>query len=234
MSLVLYGFPVSQPCRAVDWFIAKNKIPGVQQVTKNIMKGELYAPDYAAINPHQTIPALRIDDKETLTEGAAIMLYLSNKNGRKDQPEADSFEHIRMMEALIFHDGMGRLVTKKFFRPIVLPKFANLTGASLSKAKKDAAEGVEELNWTLKILDERLAKNGGFCAGATFTLADYLLAAELTQLEILKVAWPEGFSMDGYENITKFLEHIKGIEGYAAFVAPLAMVKGAMDAPWAE
>eukprot|EP01084_Bolivina_argentea_P055926 102428_1 len=233
-SQVLYSFPISQPCRAVDWFIAKNKIPDVKVEIKDIMKGELYSPEYTEVTPHQCIPALRIDDKETLIEGGAIMLYLSNKNGKVGQPDADSFEYARMMEALIFHDSMGRLVSKKFFRNIVIPKFMNPKEATLAKAKVAAAEGVEELNWALKVLDARLAKNGGFSAGPTFTLPDYLLAAELTQLEVVKVAWPEGFSMDAHKNIAKFLETIKSIDGYQAFVGPLAKVQAVMDAPWAE
>lgn len=234
MSLALYMSPVSQPSRAVNWYIAKNKIEGIEIKTVDMMKGEFLSPEYTAITPFQAVPALRIDDKETLSESGAIMLYLASKNGNADLPEAGSLEYCKAFEALMYHGGTARLITTKWFRFVVLPKFMNPKEHTLAKAKAATTESQEEIKWVLNVLDTRLGKNGGFSAGSTFSLPDYLLAAELTQINVLKCAWPEGFSMDAYTNINKFLEDIKSIEGYAQFVAPLAMVQGVMDAPWAE
>ena len=69
--------------------------------------------DFTAINPKGAVPALKLDDGELLTEGAAIVQYVADKApARKLAPAAGSKEHYRLVEWLNYiatelHKGFG-------------------------------------------------------------------------------------------------------------------------------
>jgi glutathione S-transferase len=71
--------------------------------------------DYKAINPKGAVPALQLDNGEVLTEGAAIIQYLADKNpATKLAPAAGTMERYRLQEWLNYiaaeiHKGFGPL-----------------------------------------------------------------------------------------------------------------------------
>jgi glutathione S-transferase len=71
----------------------------------NIRQGGQKAPDFVAMNPNAKVPVL-IDDDLTLTESAAILVYLAEKTGRL--LPASGKGRARVFEQLFFHaSGLG-------------------------------------------------------------------------------------------------------------------------------
>jgi glutathione S-transferase len=92
--------------------------------------------DYKQINPKGSVPALELDNKEVLTEGAVIMQYIADQYpDKKLVPKNGTFERYRLQEWLNFiatdlHKGFSPLFNvaynedvKKEFRKNLTPKF---------------------------------------------------------------------------------------------------------------
>ena len=73
----LYMHPVSTASRPVRLFIAEKNIPIDEQVI-DLMTGEHYKDEFAAINPSRMVPAL-VDGDLRMTESSAILKYLASK-----------------------------------------------------------------------------------------------------------------------------------------------------------
>ena len=86
----------------------------VDGATKKTAGGE----DYTAINPKGAVPAIKLDDGQVLTEGAAIQQYIADKApGKKLAPAAGTMERYRLQETLNYiasevHKGIGQLFNK--------------------------------------------------------------------------------------------------------------------------
>merc|ERR1712146_23514 len=81
--------------------------------------------------------------------------------------------------------------------------------------------------WGFKILDDVLGKQQ-YVAANEWSLADYLVAAEVSQWGDLSPMLPPTLQLSAYPNIAKYAERIATRAGYAEFVAPwkaaLAMI----------
>lgn len=102
--------------------------------------------DYLAINPKGAVPALALDDGETLTEVAALLQYIADRaGGPLALPPVGSKERYRLLEWLNFvatelHKGFGPLWkpnTPDAYKPIVrenlAQRFAHLDDALAGK-----------------------------------------------------------------------------------------------------
>ena len=74
--------------------------------------------DYTAINPKGSVPAVKLDDGQVLTEAAAIQQYIADKAPTKKlAPAAGTPERYRLQEWLNYvasevHKGIGQLFNK--------------------------------------------------------------------------------------------------------------------------
>ncbi|MFK8021785.1 MAG: glutathione S-transferase family protein [Pseudomonadales bacterium] len=57
------------------------KLKGVEldYVDINMMKGDQFTPEYTAVNPSQTVPAILLEDGTVLSEVVAMLYYLDNE-----------------------------------------------------------------------------------------------------------------------------------------------------------
>src|SRR5262249_43598228 len=77
--------------------VAKFDLSKVDFATRKTAEGE----DYNTVNPKGKVPALRLDDGEVLTEGAAIVQYIADKQGATQlAPAAGTKERVRLQEWL--------------------------------------------------------------------------------------------------------------------------------------
>ena len=86
----------------------------IDGATKKTASGD----DYMAINPKGSVPAIKLDDGQVLTEAAAIQQYIADKSPTKKlAPPAGTPERYRLQEWLNYvasevHKGIGQLFNK--------------------------------------------------------------------------------------------------------------------------
>lgn len=96
---------------------------------------------YLQVNPKGSVPALRLDNGEVLTENAVILQYLGDRSGNTDLfPSFGDFRHYRVLEWLNFiatelHKSFSPLFkpdsgeeTKQYFRGVVASKLDYVNG----------------------------------------------------------------------------------------------------------
>jgi glutathione S-transferase len=106
MTLQLYTYDGAPNPRRVNLFLGYK---GIQIPSRqiNLREGEQFSPQYAALNPRCTVPALQLDDGTVLCDAIAICWYLES---RHPQPpllgiEPLSQAQILSWDAYIFSDA---------------------------------------------------------------------------------------------------------------------------------
>lgn len=131
---------------------------------------------------------------------------------------ADAIKAARIHEAELRHDSLARVITVECIRPFlpVLRKEQSIDVplASIAKNKGKVAEALQTLNTVLG--------RQPFIAGTFFSVADYLVACELSQLPTLgKLPVPEEVKITTYPNLVAYLERVKAHSPlYEEFLAP--------------
>jgi glutathione S-transferase len=136
--------------------------------------------DFNLVNPKGYVPALTLDNGETLTENVAVLQYIADLNpSAKLAPAAGTMERYRLVEWLGF---ISSEVHKNF-----TPMF-----------HKDAPEAAKEyaLGNLTKRLDyvQRALGSKTFVMGEQFTVADAYLYTVLSWAPFVKLdlgRWPE-------------------------------------------
>jgi len=117
--------------------------------------------DYFAVNSKGSVPALRLDSGQVLTEGPVIMQYLADQKPESQlAPKAGTIERYRLQEWLNYITSE----VHKTFSPLFNP------------AANDAvkAYAVENLGKRFDWIDKQLAGKQ-YLTGDTFTIADSYL-----------------------------------------------------------
>ena len=122
-SLRLYGIPLSQPFRAVQWMLdghdvgydLKSIMPGSKQSNGTKSK------DFVKKFPNATIPALEDSERRVvITESHAILIYLAEKYQWHDvYPGYDIRLRTKINEYLHWHHRNTREITLTLFAPLM-------------------------------------------------------------------------------------------------------------------
>lgn len=147
----------------------------MDRTTRHTESGE----NYLAVNPKGSVPALRLDDGEVLTEGAIILQYIADRKPESGlAPVAGGMERYRLAEWLNY---IATEVHKQY-SPLFNPK--------LPPEWRDNQLGV--LASRFAYLSQRLADRP-YLMGERFTVADAYLFVVLGWSPRLKVdlgPWP--------------------------------------------
>lgn len=131
----------------------------------NIRQGAQKAPDFLALNPNGKVPV--ITDREgpggapfTLSESAAILIYLGRKAG--GLIPSDAVGEARMLEWMFFHAaGLGPAFGQAgYFQKLAPEPIPAAIDRFLAEARR-----------SLRVLDGRLAQSA-YLAGDAYSLAD--------------------------------------------------------------
>lgn len=161
----------------------------------NIRQGEHKAPDFIARNANARVPVIVDHDAVggalTLSESAAILVYLAEKAGRLIPVSASG--RARVFEQLFFHaSGLG-------------PAFGN-AGYFTKFAPEPLPHAIErfrnEGNRVLGVLDGALAKQA-FVAGDELTIADIAHFGWLWRREFA------GFTFDAAPNLARWYARLE-------------------------
>lgn len=135
--------------------------------------------DFTKVNPKGYVPALKLDNGETLTEVAVLLQYIADKKPDSElAPQFGSMERYRLMEWLTFiateiHKTLGAL-----FNPNITQEWK---GFQLATFDKRCVILVEQLNGKQYLL------------GESFSIADAYLFTILSWTRLHKVdmsKWP--------------------------------------------
>ena len=144
--------------------------------------------DYLAVNPKGSVPALKLDNGEVLTEAAVIQQYIADKvPAKKLVPAAGTPERYRVQEWLNYissevHKGIGQL-----FNPAMPEDYKAAVKKSLGERQ-------------LPFLEKALA--GKDYLFGQFSVADGYLFTVLRWTNIHKI------DLSGYPNISAFMKRM--------------------------
>lgn len=157
----LYSFINVDRSGRVRWLLEELEVPYVDRVL-DYDKGQSKTPEYLALNPMGRVPTL-VDGPVTITESAAICMYLADKFALKGlAPHTDSPERPAYLQWMAFSIGT------------LEPIFANLRFRENMKDEErvEIDSATDKIIRTLEIaLDGR-----DFLLGNNFSAADIMIA----------------------------------------------------------
>ncbi|MDZ4369476.1 MAG: glutathione transferase GstA [Afipia sp.] len=145
--------------------------------------------DFLTVNPSGYVPALRLDNGEILTEGAAVVQFLADQYAdSKLAPRAGTMERARLQEHLNFIASE----LHKAFGPLFKPD-------STEAAKRDAVANVAQRFERF----ENILKDGRlYLMGEQFSVADAYLFV------VSGWAIPTGIGLDKWPKLRAFGERV--------------------------
>jgi glutathione S-transferase len=158
----------------------------VDTATKTTESGE----DFRTVNPKGYVPALRLDDGEVLTEGAAIVQYIADTNGASElAPPFGTLGRARLQEHLNF-------VASELHKA-----FSPLFRADASEEAKAAASA--NIGRRLDHIEHVLSDGRSYLLGDKFTVADAYLFV------VSSWAIPAGIGLDRWPSLAAFVERVR-------------------------
>ena len=153
----------------------------------DINKKENFSPDFLALNPMGRVPVLITPEGDTLTETAAIMLYLADRHSLTElAPAVDEAERGPFCSGLFFLTCNLQQPTKMFF---YTERYAPPTASKADIA--DLREQVKEhCHQCWQFIEDRLQRQGPWYLGARYSLVD------------LHIATLCGFGLEGPDDIS--------------------------------
>jgi glutathione S-transferase len=200
----LYGSRNSRSLRCV-WAL-EEAAARYDYVRVNMMKGEGLAPAFKAINPAGKIPVL-VDGAMTLTESAAIVMYV-----------ADKFPDSRLMPAGL-HESFARAEIFRwifFVTTEIEPHLWAIAQHRFALPEDKRVPAVEptcqwQLQRALRVVEKTLATRA-FMAGDAFSAADILVTHCMT--------WAISAKLDGVgEAALAYIERMKARLAFQSAVA---------------
>jgi glutathione S-transferase len=177
--------------RRVRIFLAEKGI-ALPTVQVNLRAGEQFTPEFRAINPDCTVPALVLDSGVTLTDAVAICVYLDQLH--PDPPLMGTGAEDRAVVT-----AWQRITERNGFYA-VMEAFRNATPGLKGRALPGpddyeqilalAERGRKRVAQFFSLMDARLAGNA-FVAGARYTIADITTLVTVDFANWIKLAIPD-------------------------------------------
>jgi glutathione S-transferase len=175
MTLKIYGVAASRAIRPL-WAAEELGIPYEHVPVHYQDTTALNAPDYRALNPNGTVPAID-DDGVVLFESLAITLHLA-----RTRPEGGLWATGVAEQAQILQ---WTLWAATEIEPLARQWFHHTSFLPPEQRRPELAEAaLAKLQTRLQVLDERV-KNQPYLLADGFTVADLNLAAVLQRLAVL-------------------------------------------------
>jgi glutathione S-transferase len=145
--------------------------------------------DFTEINPKGSVPALRLDDGQLLTEGAAIVQYLADLAPESGlAPAAGTLERYRLQEWLTFTGTeLHKLFTPWLFHPEYGEQAAEVARTKIAQR--------------FAFLDAHLADHS-YLLGPSFT------AADAYAFTIVGWAGPMRIDLAPFAHLTRYMDRI--------------------------
>ncbi len=147
--------------------------------------------DYRRINPMGYVPALRLDDGQVLTEGAAIVQFIADAHpDRNLAPRPGTVARARVQAWLNFIAAE----LHKAFTPLFRPDLTD----------EGRAAATAEVGRRFDVIEAELSDGRPYLVGADFGIADAYLFV------VARWAIPRGVDLEGWPHLKAFVERIGG------------------------
>ncbi len=175
----------------------------------NLLAGDQYKPDYLAINPKGSIPALVLDDGTALTEFSAIAWWLARSYPKRQLLPATVAGEVRALSLMNY--AVHTLHTQGFARIFTTERFAPSSGDHESVK----AQGRQIIDQGFAIVDRELA--GREYVDAQFGIADAALFYVEFWAERIGIALPANCLAHYRRLLTRpAVRQVLAEEGYAS------------------
>ena len=187
--LRIYGDSISGNCLKVKW-TADHLGIAYQWIETDILKGDSRTPDYLAMNPAGQVPLIVLEDRRTLAQSNAIIVYLAEGSGLIP---ADAFVRAKMFEWLFWEQYSHEPA-------IAVARFQlRYLGRQLSELEPKLIEkGLSALG----VMEQALSQRDYF-VGSQLSCADIALVA------YTRVAHEGGFDLTPYPSVTAWIERVE-------------------------
>lgn len=240
-KVVLHIHPYSPPCKAL--ILLAHHFKCADQIEFKVIDltvGAHLTPEYLAINPYHSVPALQHGDV-TLYESPAIAQYLAEHfkwEGDYGLP-TDHAGKWAVINVLHKHHNIIRAKTGAVFTPWMATFFSK---GAVPFDKEAMLQGLEKSKADWKVLDSVLATNDGFLAGKP-SIADVMAFSEMYGLVKDKDGKNLSYSIydfDEHPHIKKWIETmapifvdeelecwkvVKAIVGMSKQMMPIALLE---------
>lgn len=147
--------------------------------------------DFTQINPKGYVPALRLDDGQVLTEGAAIVQYIADLHPEAAlAPKPGTLERTRLQEYLNY-------IAAEYHKA-----FVPLFSSDATEAAKAVA--VNNVGRRLDYFEKIFSDGRAYLMGDKFSVADAYLFV------VSNWTKPTGISLDKWPNVTAFVARVAG------------------------
>jgi maleylpyruvate isomerase len=202
MSIQVYGFWRSIASFRVRVALKLKRLP-FEEIPVDILSGEQFKPDYAAVNDERVVPTF-IHDGHSIFQSLAIIEYLDEL-----QPEPRLVPHDAKERA---HARSLALMTVADAHPLVTPRVRN----HLAKTFGADAKAIEDWgrHWTaegLATYERLLARRPAapFALGAEPGLADICIAGQVVTAQYVKL------ELNDFPAVARLAEHCFKLPAFA-------------------
>ena len=185
--LRIFGDPVSGNCLKAKWTCDLLGIPH-EWVDQPFLAGETRQAEFLAINPMGQIPAVILEDGETLAQSNAIILYLNRKYGGGLLPR-DPLAYGRVLQWMFWEQYTHE--------PAIAVRRALLAIRKLPEAELDPGLLVRG-NAALALMQRALE-------GRDHLVGPGLTAADIALVAYTRVAHEGGFNLADYPDVERWV-----------------------------
>jgi glutathione S-transferase len=151
--------------------------------------------DFKTVNPNGSVPALKMDSNEILTEGAVIMQYLADQKPEAGlMPKLGTTDRYRALEWLNFiGTDLHKNYSPLFFAGMIV----------------NNAEGQTEMkNFYVNMLDRKIAVASERLGNKTFAMGDSFSIVDAYLFTVLGWSKFVGVDYSKYTNITNYMSRV--------------------------
>ena len=222
----LYMHPASITSRIVRLYIAEKGLKVDEEVV-DLFTGAHHEAPFVGINPNRLVPVLEDGDLR-ITESAAILIYLAEKNGFPEMP-TEVVARARVNEAMFW-------ASFNFYRewgynlgyPQLFPHHKRPT----EEAHKVVVEwGRDKATFWLQVLNDHWLGDGRtWLTGEAITVADYYVGGLVALGDMIRWDFGKTPAVAAWLGRVKGLEHwgevSAALDGFAASLKEQAFVNG--------
>ncbi len=171
------------------------KIKGLDYdvISKDLLVGEQFDPEYISLNPQGMVPSLVLDDTDTLTQSMAVLEYLEEVYPEPPLMPKDPLARARVRAIC--------MIAVADTHPLIVPRVRKYITQEFQLGEKELNSWI--LNWSqlgLASIESHLKGNnsvGKYCEGDTITLADLCVVPQVGSAKMY------GLDLNPYPNVIR-------------------------------